>query len=464
MEQGWTRHEDAEGFALDVPEGWRAKGEGGRVVADGPDGERVTILPLQIEAHFDAGRARDVMLTLAGQLWPRQRWAMPARGWQFSENGVRAVGTNEHPLRELVALWWANTPRGATVFFYGLAARPARFESLGPVFARILGSFGVTGVGGPADPLAGVQFARWTDPMETAFSCEIPAGWRASGGTFRRPLFPLTELVIHSPDGRVMIRLGDVNYPSKFCAPNPTLLGLGRGEGQFTSDGTLILSFQPGVQFAANYVQQTMGRSFPLRWLEQRERADYVQALAWYAQARGFVAHTAGEVTYTFEANRETCAGYAFAETAVTHFSDLATLWNLQTLNCLVAPLAQVKLAEAVFSHAVATAQTNPHWLLAEMKMNQQVAHDFQRYREYSNNLWQQTQQARMASWDRISEQRGDILSGQVRVVDPHTGQAYKVHAGSSYYWIDSPRGVIAGTNTPYKPTWDFREMIQTYD
>jgi hypothetical protein len=54
-------------------------------------------------------------------------------------------------------------------------------------------------------------------------------------------------------------------------------------------------------------------------------------------------------------------------------------------------------------------------------------------------------------------------LRGQTRVVDLESGQAYKVEHTSNYYWVDTKHDVIAGTNIPYKPTWDFREMVQTY-
>jgi hypothetical protein len=99
-----------------------------------------------------------------------------------------------------------------------------------------------------------------------------------------------------------------------------------------------------------------------------------------------------------------------------------------------------------------------------QAQMNRRAAEDHRRYREYVNNLWQQTQNERWASWERISERRGDVLRGHTRVVDPQSGHAYKVESGSSYYWIDPVRNVIAGTDIPYAPTWDFRGMLQTYD
>ncbi|HZH89689.1 MAG TPA: hypothetical protein VEX70_03605 [Pyrinomonadaceae bacterium] len=114
--------------------------------------------------------------------------------------------------------------------------------------------------------------------------------------------------------------------------------------------------------------------------------------------------------------------------------------------------------------HAINTVHTNPQWMMREMGTNARIAADNERYRAHSAQLWRQTQEARWASWDRIHEQRGDILSNQTRVVDPQTGQAYKVESGSSYYWIDPVREVIIGTNTSYRPPSNFHEVMQSYD
>jgi hypothetical protein len=470
MEQSWTTREHPEGFALDIPAGWQVSAEAGRVNVTGLNMERVTILPLKIETQIDANRARDILLTLCHEFWPQQRWDMPPGGWQFSPDGVRAVGSDESALREINALWWVNTAGGAIGFFYAVAAPPAVFRSLESVFARILSSFRVTRAGQPAaassHPLAGVQFYRWTDPTEAAFTIEVPMGWRAMGGIYRRGFVGAeSEFILQSPDGQVSVRSGDVNFPSKFITPNVTLATNGMWEGQYTSDGTLIMNYKSGLDFAAYYIQSTMGQNCQnLQWLGGTDRADRVQALAWYTQALGFPLHTAGEVTYSCQFGGRPYVGYQYAETAITHHSHLATLWNDQALYGFTAPPDRARLADAVLFHAINTVHTNPQWMMREMGTNARIAADNQRYRAHSAQLWQQTQEARWASWDRIHEQRGDILSNQTRVVDPQTGQAYKVESGSSYYWIDPVKEVIIGTNTPYRPPSNFHEVMQSYD
>ncbi|HYG08657.1 MAG TPA: hypothetical protein VD835_01670, partial [Pyrinomonadaceae bacterium] len=415
----------------------------------------------------DSNRARIILLSFSYQFWPHQNWNMPRGGWEINANGVGAVGTDESALKQTTALWWTNTPQGATGFFYALAAPSARFKLLEPVFARILSSFRVTHAGQPpaADPLAGLQFQTWTDPTEDAFSVEVPVGWQVTGG-ITRPGFltTLSEFVIRSPDGRVTVRSGDVNFPSKYVVPNMTLMTNGLWEGQFTSDGRLIMNYKSALDFASYYVQATIGRNCQnLQWLGGAQRDDRMQALAWYMQTLGFVMHTAGEVMFSCEFGGRPYIGYQYAETAVTHHSHVATLWDPQALFGFVATPESVRLADAVLFRAVNSVQTNPQWMMRQGRMNAQAAEDLRRYREHSAQLWQQTQEARWASWDRIAEQRGDLLRGQTQVEDPMTGHTYKVESGSSYYWIDPVRNVIAGTDLPYMPDWNFHEIFQKY-
>lgn len=468
MEQIWETRQHPEGFTLEVPADWETRFADGRINAAGKNMERVTILPFHVEAQLDAGGARDLLLALSRQFWPEQRWEMPRGGWQFNQNSVGAAGANEGAQREITVLWWTNTNTGAHAFFYALAAPHARFQSLQTDFARILGSFRVTGGGGhsqaPAHPLEGMQFQTWTDPTEMAFSLEVPVGWRVFGGISRQSGVAMSEYIVQSPDGQVSVRSGDVNFPSKYTAPNMTLASLGTWEGQYASGGYLVLNFKPALDFAVYYTENTVGRNCQnLQWLGGRDRPDRVQALSWYWQALGFPVYTAAELTYTCQFGGRPFVGYLYTETAITHHSHVATLWNPQALYGFIAPPDRTRLADAVLFHTIATFQTNPQWMAMQGRINQQQAADLRRYHEHSMQLWQQTQAERWASWDRISEQRGDVLLGQTQVVDPETRQVYKVQSGSSYYWLDPTRDVIAGTDIPYKPDWDFRRLIETY-
>jgi hypothetical protein len=475
--QSWRTHQDPAGFALEIPVGWNVSSEAGRVTAAGPNAEQVTIYPLRIEGQLDTERARSVLIGISTQFFPRQRWSMPRGGWVFNSNGVRAVGADESRLRETTALWWANTNQGATGFFYAVAAPPARFQTAEPTFARILGSFRVTqsnpngsggggGRPGNSDPLAGVQFQRWVDPTENAYSAEVPAGWRVSGGIKRiGTTGRVSETVAQSPDGQTTVRSGDVSIPHQFMEPNQTLYNLGQGEGQWASGGAyFILRYMPAVNFATDYIMRNVGRTCGnLRWLRQADRPDYIQNLASQGLLLQRNHYTAGEVIFTCQSNGGSYVGYLFVETSVNPNPGVGNIWNVTKLEGFMAPANRATQADVILQRMLASTTVNPQWWRAELGADERIKENHRRYREFSENLQRQTQAERWASWDRRMDQAGDNLQNRTRVVDPETGEAFKVENTSNYYWIDTRNEVIAGTNIPYKPTWDFREMLQTY-
>lgn len=465
----WTTHRDPSGFSLEIPRGWQVNARAGRIEVAGPGSERLSIAPVRVREPLNPGSGQALLAGLARRESPRQRWNMPPGGWRFGASAVRALGANESPVRELAVLWWVNAGEGASGFFYRAAAEPGRFRTLEPVYGRILSSFRVTRSGAAprgGDPLAGLTFRRWSDPKEGAFSLEAPVGWHVTGGTFRARAGTgaTAQIVLTSPDGRTVVRFGDVNLPTTFLLPTPTLASLGYGEGSRASASVMILRFMSGSDFAAHYVGQTIGRNCAgLRWLRRGEYPDYIRRMA-QAGISNFSAHTAGDVSYSCRIAARPAVGYQFSETYATTYQGAGTAWAVRQLFGFTAPPDGVALANAVLQRAIASNQVNPQWYGGEIASQRRTAEMQRRYIESTSGLMQQTYEQRMAVLGRRAEIRGDLLRGQEEIKDPETGRTYKIEAGSNYYWIDPQREVIAGTDQPYKPTWDFREMLRTYE
>ena len=82
----------------------------------------------------------------------------------------------------------------------------------------------------PAAPAAGTKQARpdltwtrYTDPVEHAFTIDVPQGWRVSGGTRRMSAVDIrlgVEAV--SPDGLITLFYGDADVPI-FTVPSDML-------------------------------------------------------------------------------------------------------------------------------------------------------------------------------------------------------------------------------------------------
>src|SRR4051812_33256648 len=87
-----------------------------------------------------------------------------------------------------------------------------------------------------------LQFKRWVDPTESAFSLDVPVGWKISGG-IKRASDTRSEIMMQSPDGQIIVKIGDVNIPLSYVELNQTLASLGYREGQMASNTLQIRNF-----------------------------------------------------------------------------------------------------------------------------------------------------------------------------------------------------------------------------
>ena len=91
-----------------------------------------------------------------------------------------------------------------------------------------------------ADPPAEsnvLQYVRWTDPREYAFSLDVPQGWQIHGGMFRTgPLDTRPAIDMISPDNQIRVTAGDASIPT-FTEPNPMFMMAGLTEGSWYSPG-----------------------------------------------------------------------------------------------------------------------------------------------------------------------------------------------------------------------------------
>lgn len=470
--QNWIDHRDAAGFSVKILQGWQVKAEMGRVNIAGPSLERVTIIPILVPGTLNQRTAKGLLLGLSKRFWSQQQWVMPENGWASGGNAVRSLGLKQQPVRESTVLWWVNTPKGAAGFFYRLAAAPARYAALQPVFARVLQSFRVTQAGpaprvnrGSGDPLQGLRFQRWTDPNEGAYSFDAPVGWQVQGGMFRpyAGTGAVSQFVLTSPDNKVSVRFGDVQLPTTFIVPNETLSSLGYGEGSRPSNNSMVLRYMTGSDFAAYYARQSLQQTCSsLSLLERANHPEYVSNLV-KSGLSNLAAHTAGDVSFRCEAPGGARLGYAFSETYAINYQGTGTAWAVAKLFGFLAAPEQNALGYAIVRRVLSSTRVNPQWYGGELRQQQRTAAMQQRYAEYTADLVQRTYEERGSVLDRQAEIRGDLLRGQEQVKDAETGQAYKVTAGSNYYWIDPQREVIAGTDLAYKPDTDWNALIRTY-
>jgi hypothetical protein len=462
----WKTHEDPMGFSVSVPPGWSARGDrnSGRAEIQGGAGESVVVWPVFLaspsgtQAAFDAGTASAVIRRLAGKLWPDAQWepvasAGPSAARLHGRRGDAAV---------VCLFTWIPSPKGTAAYFYATSAPTARYRSLEETFARILTSFHVAGTPAPA---AAVNYVRWTDPKENAFSLEVPVGWQVRGGLFRFASVDTRPMVeAASPDGEIRITLGDAEIPP-FTEPNPYLAMAGFNEGSWYSPGygvrMLVRRYVPGTAFAVEYVRNKVARGCAeLSLLDTRERPDAVQAInqinAQYGMAMRL---TAGETSFTCRRDARMLCGYYFVATQLTQAGGPG-LWNVQYLFGGVATPEKAQQGQAVLEHMIKTFELNPQWFSMQQNITANTSRIVSRTHQEISSLISDTYWSRQKVMDEIDRRRSNVILGLEDIIDTATGQQIKVESGSAYYWIDQ-RGTIVGTDTYTRPNLDFRELIR---
>jgi len=459
----WVARKDA-GFSVEVPRGWtvRVEPKWGRLEIQGTAREQLIVWPVFVPGPLNTAAAPSVLAKLAAGLWPDARWeaAQPV-----STVAIRARGRAGDRLA-LCALTWVASPKGSAGYLYAVAAPEAGYRLLEDTLARVLQSVRVTG-----DPSGAQQpslnYVRWQDPRENAFSVEVPTGWKMSGGLFRFASVD-TRLAweLLSPDGQIRITGGDAELPT-FSLPSQTLAIAGFHEGSWYSPGyglnMLVQRYLPGVAFARWYVTQKATRNCAeLTFTETRERPDAVQAInAIHRQSGSYVSTslTAGEVAFTCRQGDQPAKGYYFAGTQLTQ-SPGSGIWNVEYLCGFVAPSDKAALAQSVLNHVVQSGQTNPQWAATQQNIAANTSRIVSRTQEEVSRIINDTYWNRQGTMDELSRRRSNATLGVEDVIDSATGREIKVESGSNHYWIDH-RGTIVGTETDTRPNLDFRQLIR---
>jgi hypothetical protein len=447
---GWRVHRDA-GIELRVPEAWTVTIDGAsrRIEASG-GGVKAVIWPMFTEAPKGVSD-RAVARHLAKRLWPRASWAA---------SGESTALTGEEGGRRLAAIAASSpSPSGTAIVFYGIEAPAARFDAAARDAVTVFSSIRISQPADPkAKPEAKLTFARWRDPREGAFSLEVPEGWKVDGGTFRFGAVDVRSLVdVRSPDGAVMLRIGDPDLPT-FTEPLPFF-----PEGSTYSPGYGV-SFgvrrsPEGQEFAADYVRTTVARWCGGAQLAGgRDRDDAVRQLnAIYQQYGLSVSMRAGDVNFTCRQGARAMQGYYFAGIQVVRMGGPA-IWRAENLLGFIATPERTSQATDILSRMVSSFRIDEQWMARQQQTTAATSAIVTETNEVISKSIADTYWAKQPIESEISRRRSNAILGVEDVVDEHTGRHYRVESGSSYFWIN-PQGTIAGTDVDAMPRGDFRQL-----
>ena len=311
---------------------------------------------------------------------------------------------------------------------------------------------------------AGVEWVKFEDPGEKAFTLEVPQGWTVRGGLFRLGFSDERAMVdMTSPDGKINVRLGDVAIPT-YETPNQ----YHPREGEIYDLGAqaqlIVARYRSGPEFVVLYSHV---RFYRLCQHPAADAADVNFALPDYVPLPPDTTHTStGEIAYRCESSAGPRVAFAYART-----SSFGNIWQAPTLASFFSPREQVALARSVLLHCVQSFQLRQEWIEYQKKLDAEGL-QYQRVRQQQRlaALGQQIQQfeAQMqAMRDQVSafERRQNAQAAQVEsftqalrgvtpTIDPLTGEAREVWTGpKSEYWTNGV-GDVVNSNSQPSPGW----------
>ena len=258
---------------------------------------------------------------------------------------------------------WVSSPKGLAAFFYVVAAREPDYRQKQNDFVRILQSFRIIGApaGAGAQASSGIQYAKFTDPKEGAYSIEVPAGWKTEGGLFRFHSLDIraaTESV--SPGGQMGVFLGDARY-GPLVEPMPYF-----PEGSvYVPYGLkhLVRSFAHGAVICREFLLSKVAQVCPnLQIAEVKDLPDQVPKFIRDDQSLARV--TWGDVSFRCGEQTQPKTGRCMAGTEQwkTSAPSMPRSWKVFFLGAYFAPPEKESLAESIYGHMLGSTQGNPRW------------------------------------------------------------------------------------------------------
>jgi hypothetical protein len=469
---GWTLFRGSGGVVVLHPKGWQVQDRGsGSFIAyrTGDDGGARAVVLVEPIPKIE-GRASGVVAAI-GRIYPE---LFP----DVNMKNVRKVSEDPDVATGSMAYTAGGTSfRGQAMCFrhqqhgvlYAMASTAATWSRDAPVMKRILQNFFYAG-SAPSQSAQKVslpQMVNWRDPIENAFTCPVPSGWKAEGGLRRFSAIDVRpELLVTSPDGKIVIRIGDASVPPMFL-PSQPLQNFGIYEGGWYSpDGInklFVMRYLPGTEFlTAMYLPQRVGDVSHLR---SRDFPDLSQQAQMLWRRAGVAARVdTNEITFdarTEEGNRK---GYAFVQTAMIPAPGMpGGNWYVTRLNGYLSAPESEPVARAVLNRMVSGYRTDPNWEARQIRTTGRVSQIMSDTNNQIADMIAQTFKKRSDSQERIFGKTTRALRGDTLLQDPITGQQFEVNAGSNYYWKVEGDERFVGTDapdSPYLPNHWLREML----
>jgi hypothetical protein len=441
---GWKIfHDPWLGFTIAHPPGWEVSTFQGQTTIKGdPVGfTSAGIAPFSSPTPTTA-RAMALQFVNLGRQTMRdfQAWQ---QGNASADSNRITIRTRANRFGQVIEGIYNILVEGQNCIISGYNAPPQSLQPLGNVMAKILSTFRTTGQQLPR------QIVR--EPMEGAFTLQIPAGWTFQGRVNRNNIGGAGSLQFSSgrdPQGTVMLSMP--SYTWAFIEPMMALFSF---PGGYPS-----LGFMTASKFAAQWVMGQLHKLRPdAQLVSAVERPDLAEIGQWELLRSGYPLGTF-ETSVAMMEGIYTENGLRFREKSRVSVMRQPgqAMWNGLIDMVYRAPEPELETWEPVLTGSFNSMQISPQWQagergLAQNYINNAQADIHRRQQQISqtlsetsdiisNSYWN-----RQATYDRISEMQSNVTLG-VQNVASDSGDVYKVPNGYDRYWVDGLGNTFGGS------------------
>lgn len=455
-QKGWSEYKKPKVFSIKHPKGWDVEfnKKNGRIKLSRGNYEDVYIWPVYSQRRLDVNEGARLLEKLVWKIKPDFSWNDPITS---GRNTVTMRGSENREIGS-ASLNWVSNQNSSAVICYVIAAREDYFKKDKNDLIGILSSFRpiIVHTNKPSRPQPpALQFVRWQDPNERAFTVEVPEGWHVRGGLVRHsPTDCRRGVNLVSPDGNIDVFLMDPRIPL-FALPTQTLAITGITVGSYyrLQDGTeaFVRRYVPGANFAYEYATRRFSNELTnFSIVENRNRPDIASIdnreneelnLAGQGMIRTSV--TAGEVTFNGSRNGQPYSGYVEASTLLnaTAYGGAGD-WVVKQLYGFSAPKSRVRGAAMVMKKLVSSFMWNPQWFMMQYKIRANVSHIVSQTGEEIGNIINSSFELNQKIQDKTMQKFSDAILGTIPLRD-NDGQVFKVYNTSNYYWIDGLNNIV---------------------
>ena len=309
------------------------------------------------------------------------------------------------------------------------------------------------------------RYTTFEDPVEHAFTVDVPQGWSAKGGIFRIGYSdPRAMVEMKSPDGKMTIRLGDFGIPP-YSVPDRSHPKEGVVVELEPQAQIGIARYRSGPEFAVRYGNARFKNICDKAELEPHDPLPVKFNLPPGDQP---LQQSEGEAFYKCTAGPAAMTGFVYTKTSLGKSApDIPQFWTVNALLSFLATDDRAKDTAASAAHIAESFRIKPQWIEYQKKMDaeglqmarliaqrkmQNLAAQVQQFRARMKAMSDQVAGFEARQNRQAAQVQGftDVLNGITRTHDPMTGEYREVWSGqSNQYWVNGVGQVVSSANSP---------------